>query len=193
MYTKRTSGFLSLVLTLSMVLAACGPTTPPIPQETQAPIETEAPAVTKAPAAQTDTKDGEAIKKVAAGIDAAWNKGDAIALAAHWAEDGTVVNPMGEITVGRAEIEKNMAAEFAGPMKGTKHKLTVTRIYWLKPDVAVVDGEVEVTPVSSPNGNVMPPWKANFTAIFAKDRGGKWVLSHLRSYTFVQPPPSTAG
>jgi hypothetical protein len=42
---------------------------------------------------------------VTSGIEDAWNAGDAAAFASHWIEHGTVVSPMGELTVGRAAIE----------------------------------------------------------------------------------------
>src|SRR5262245_56136503 len=137
MYTRRISGLLSLLFVQSMFLSACA-----------SPVQ---------PDQQTNADD--AIKQLAAAIDAAWNKGDAVAFASYWAEDGTVTNPRGQITAGRAEIEKSMAADLAGPMKGTTHKLTITGIYWLKPDVAVADGEAEVAIASGPNGTAMSPWK----------------------------------
>ncbi len=86
---------------------------------------------------------------------------------------------MGEITEGRAQIEKDMAAQFAGPMKGSTHKLSVTKVYAVKPGVAVADGEAEIV---VGNG---APWKANFTAVFGEDGNDNWILYHMRSYTFI--------
>lgn len=138
-------------------------------------------------------RDGDAIRRVTAAIDDAWNRGDAATFASHWTLDGIVVSPMGEVTVGRGAIQQDMANQFAGPMRGTYHRLIVTRMHWPKVDVAVVDGLAEVGMTPGPDGHAMPPWTANFTAVFAGGASGEWLLADMRSYTFIQPPTSTAG
>jgi ribose transport system substrate-binding protein len=49
MDTKKISGFLSLMVALTLILSACGPTQTAAPEETQAPAETEAVVATEAP------------------------------------------------------------------------------------------------------------------------------------------------
>jgi hypothetical protein len=65
----------------------------------------------------------KAIVELHQAVDNAWNAGDAEAFAARWAEDGTVVSPLGQVSVGRAAIRTEEAAAFNGPMKGTRHTL----------------------------------------------------------------------
>src|SRR5262245_8505505 len=49
---------------------------------------------------------------------AAWNRGDAKAAAAYYAEDGVRVGAFGDVSRGRAEIEAAYAKLLGGPMQG---------------------------------------------------------------------------
>ena len=120
-----------------------------------------------------------AVRDAAAEIDSAWNAGDAAAFAARWAEDGVVISPMGELAEGRAQIQADMAAQFAGPVKGTVHTLDVERVYEIRSGVAVADGEATV---KTPEGT---PWTAHFTAVFGRDKAGRWLVHHMTSYVFI--------
>jgi uncharacterized protein (TIGR02246 family) len=122
-----------------------------------------------------------AIEEVTTKIDEAWDAGDARAFAANWTDDAIVVDPMGELTRGRAAIEKDMASQFAGPMKGTTHQLDVQRVHSVSPSVAVADGTAAV---KAP-GNA-EPWTANFTAVFKQRPDGDWAVSDMRSYSFLR-------
>jgi uncharacterized protein (TIGR02246 family) len=130
-------------------------------------------------------RDRQAVVRLHAGIDQAWNAGDAPAFAARWTRDGTVVSPLGSLTSGRARIEKEQAAEFAGPMKGTTHRLTVARVYWPRPGVAVVDGTAEISGLTGPDGTAYPPLAAEFTSVCVH-QGRAWLVAHMRSYVYVQ-------
>lgn len=137
-------------------------------------------------AAVDESRRNTAIVALHRAVDDAWNAGDADAFAAHWAEDGTVVSPLGQISVGRAAIRTDEAAAFDGPMKGTRHKLTVSRTYWPQPDVAVVDGDAEISGFRDDDGAVQPPLTAKFTSVCVQ-RQGEWFITHLRSYIYLKP------
>lgn len=113
-------------------------------------------------------------------VDAAWNAGDADAFAANWIDDGTVINPMGALTHGRAAIATDIGAQLAGPMKGSRHKLTAAGVYGLGLDVAVADGVAEV-------GMGDAAWPASFTAVLSKEGEAGWKIAHMRSYVFLPP------
>jgi len=122
-----------------------------------------------------------ALTEVLARVDAAWNLGEARAFAAEWTPCGTVVNPFGGLTEGRADIERVMAIQFAGPSKGTTHLLEIARVYWVSPSVAVAEGTATVVP-----GDGSEVWPAPFTAIFSRNRYRKWQIAHMRGYVFLQ-------
>jgi uncharacterized protein (TIGR02246 family) len=127
-----------------------------------------------------DNSTTEAVKQILADIDAAWNSGDAEAFAAQWAEEGTVVSPMGEVTESRADIQKDMTAQLAGPMKGTTHTLAAEKIYAIDQSMVIVDGEAIV---AMPGND---PWPAKFSAVLHQDQSGKWAVHHMRSYIYLR-------
>lgn len=132
--------------------------------------------------ADDPSADEEAIRAVAAAFNRAMDAGDAKLAAGAWTEDGILVTPSGRSAKGRAEIEKAIAAAEAGPMKGVTHKGALRSFHFIRPDVAVVDGEVEAS------GPSFPTLTATVTDILVK-RDGKWFLSDVRAYTFLKPAP----
>jgi uncharacterized protein (TIGR02246 family) len=131
-----------------------------------------------------DMNTSSEIARLLASVDAAWNAGDASAFAALWTTDGTVISPQGQRTEGREQIEREQAAGFAGPMKGTTHTLTAAEIYRPTNDIAVVDGEAVIANLRMPDGTTFPPLSANFTAVCV-DRDGTWLIAHMVSYMFM--------
>jgi uncharacterized protein (TIGR02246 family) len=95
---------------------------------------------------------GADYQKTMADFTAAYNKGDAAAIAAFYAENGLRVAPDGSVHSGRAAVQQNYAASLAGPNKGANIKLTATKSRQLTPDVQVVVGTWEVSGV--PGGPV---------------------------------------
>jgi uncharacterized protein (TIGR02246 family) len=131
-----------------------------------------------------DMNTSSEIARLLASVDAAWNAGDAAAFAALWTTDGTVISPQGQRTEGREQIEREQAAGFAGPMKGTTHTLTAAEIDRPTNDIAVVDGEAVIANLRMPDGTTFPPLSANFTAVCV-DRDGTWLIAHMVSYMFM--------
>lgn len=119
------------------------------------------------------------LREIEAAYDAAWNRSDAKALAAPLAEDAVVVNPRGQVAVGRADFEAIMAKMLAGPFAGSTHHSTVRRVRFISADVAIVDGEARVTDIKGADTSV----EHAFTDIFVR-RGGRWLISDVRAYVF---------
>ncbi|MFD0684706.1 SgcJ/EcaC family oxidoreductase [Actinomadura fibrosa] len=117
-------------------------------------------------------------------IDEAWNAGDAAAFASHWTRDGVVVSPQGRRTEGRRSIRTEQEAAFSGPMKGTTHKLDAAHAEWPARDVAVVDGDATISGLKGSDGTTYPPLSAKFTCVCVY-QGGRWLVSHMVSYTFM--------
>lgn len=101
-------------------------------------------------------------KERRAAFIAAYERGDAAAVAAFWAEDATYVDPDGIEHKGRTAIEKMYAKLFADN-KGAKLAIHVTSLKQTTPDVALEDGITEVTP----SGGGFPA-AAQFSAVLVK-------------------------
>ena len=128
------------------VLVVCAVLVAQIPDPQKKTLPPQSPTY-PTPAAQ---KWDPAIEKVIQDYAAAFNRGDGKAAGALYTPDAVLVTPGGELCVGRAEIEKEIAKALSGPFKGAKAMLRIGRVQMVKPDVAVVEGTVEVTGVSTP-------------------------------------------
>src|SRR5688572_16746766 len=83
--------------------------------------------------------DDQAIKDRVDQFQAAWNKHDAKAMAAIWAEDGDLINPFGATAQDRAEVEKVFNHEHAHAFKGSTYTTSAVTVRSVAPDVAVAD------------------------------------------------------
>jgi uncharacterized protein (TIGR02246 family) len=136
------------------------------------------------PSSAAPRQPNAAITALLSSIDRAWNSGDAAAFASHWTTNGSVTSPQGTTTEGRDNIQREQAAGFAGPMKGTTHQLHASTIAWPTTDVAVVDGTAVISNLSAPDGSTYPPLSATFTCVCVR-HGGTWLVSRMVSYTFM--------
>jgi len=132
--------------------------------------------ITVALAAQTADPE---IAKLITQYQAGYNKNDGKALAAMYTADALRVSPTGQVITGRAAIEKDYLANFAGPFKGTKLTLRPGRTQVLKPDVALIEGTYEVTGGAA-------PVKGRYVNTLVRD-GGQWRLASV--VTIPEPAP----
>jgi len=85
------------------------------------------------------------IRKVIDAEEDAWNRGDAKAFAARFQEEGSMTDVLGAVSRGRAEIERRQSELFSAYFKGSLLALKVRKIRFLKPDVAIVEIDTEVS------------------------------------------------
>jgi uncharacterized protein (TIGR02246 family) len=91
-------------------------------------------------AAATATNDSEAqIRAIVQSEADAWNRGDAEAFGAFYAEDGSFTNVIGQQLYGKRAFIAQHAGIFSTIYKGSHNVFTIGRIKFLRPDVAVVD------------------------------------------------------
>jgi uncharacterized protein (TIGR02246 family) len=134
-------------------------------------------------AAESDRQaaDEAAIRKAVESYVAAFNQGDAKALAAMWAPEAVYTNPLnGEQVVGREAIEKQFAAVFEGA-KGAKLEATTDAIQFVSPNVAVEQGTAKV---------ILPdqaPEETEYTAVYVK-HDGQWLLDRVTEEEVVVVP-----
>ncbi len=113
--------------------------------------------------------DEQAIRRLMERFVAAWNRGDAKAVSELWEVEGVYTLTSGGVVRGRGELEKRFAEALDGSDKGSRREISVTRIHFIRPDVAVVDGAFEVT-----GGSI--PRKSGYTFIASK-KDARWHIA----------------
>jgi uncharacterized protein (TIGR02246 family) len=131
-------------------------------------------------AANQETGDKETIFSNAKAFVDAFEKGDAKAVAAFWAEDGDYVDLDGRHLHGRTAIE-DAFKDFFKENKGLKLRIDVKSVRFVRPDVAIEDGTSSVIP---PDGT--PPSPASYTNVHVK-KGEQWVLQSVREAPYTPP------
>ncbi len=168
-----------LALLVSLTCTAFAQDNPP---QTTAPPTAPPATATNNAAQQTadESAEQQAIRDAAASFQAAFNAGDAQAVAAHWTEDGELVDESGFLFSGRDEIAAAYEAFFA-ENQGVTLKLTVDRIKLINAETAIEDGESTLDP--APAGS---PATARYTVVHVK-RDGKWQMWTVRETTAAKP------
>lgn len=112
----------------------------------------------------------------------AWNRGDARAYAAHFSPDGGFTNVMGMVYYGRQAFEERHAELFNTIYKGSVLKQTVGKLRFIRPDVAIVDINVELTGFSRPPSGVSTEsdhvGRAKLQWVLVKDNGTWWITAY---------------
>jgi uncharacterized protein (TIGR02246 family) len=123
----------------------------------------------------------------------AWNRHDAKALASLWAPDGDLINPFGQMAKGPAEVEKLFTNEHtgSGALKKSTYKTTKMSVRPLSSDMALVDYEVEITGMASPDGKAQSALKPHVTSLMKKANGKWWIVS-ARAFELLPAPPMAA-
>ena len=118
------------------------------------------------------TADKAAIEKAVASYVAAFNAGDAKALAAHWSPEGVYTSRLsGDQIVGREALEKDFAALFV-EAKGAKLEVSTESIEFVSPNVALEEGTATVLrPKDS-------PLQSSYCVVYVK-RDGKWLIDRV--------------
>lgn len=126
-----------------------------------------------------------------------WNTHDIHSVAMLYAEDCDFINNFGDVTHGRDAFEKTFSAFMAGPYSATVQSGTIRSVRFLKPDVAAVDVDWEMTGAKNPDGTVRPTRKGIHSLIMTKQASGSWLITimHVHEFTStprITPPPAPA-
>lgn len=130
--------------------------------------------------------DQKAIREVMDQFVAAWNRHDAHAFAAVFAEDADFTNVRGIGASGRAKIEEFHAPIFATMFKNSVLKYSEIKIRFIRADVAAVDVHWEMTGATDPQGNPWPDRKGLLNFVMTKD-GGKWEIKVMHNLDLSAP------
>ncbi|WP_145391983.1 YybH family protein [Stieleria neptunia] len=124
------------------------------------------------PVAADQAADEATIRKEVAAYVAAFNQGDAKALAAMWSPEAVYTNPLsGDQVVGREAIAEQFAAIF-NENKDIKLSAVTESIQFISPGVAL---EVGTATVMQPD---QEPEESAYTAVYVK-RDGSWLLDRV--------------
>lgn len=111
---------------------------------------------------------------------AAYNRGDAKAVAAHWSESGEWISPSGQRFQGRQAIEKELGALFAAN-QGVRVGGAQPSIRMVSKEVAVEEGTARVVRPGE------PPSDSTYLAIHVK-KDGHWKLDSVHETDVPQTP-----
>jgi uncharacterized protein (TIGR02246 family) len=123
-----------------------------------------------------------AIRKTIDSYVAAFNRGDAKALAAHWGRRGEMTTSEDETLRGRESLEKHFAASFT-ENKALKLELLGTVIEFMSPSVAVEKGVARVV------GPDQEPSETQYVAVHVATEEG-WKIDSVREQEPEFVPPS---
>jgi len=117
----------------------------------------------------------DALKASAEQFEAAFNKGDAAAIAAQFTENAEVVDEDGNVVAGRDKIQARFAEIFKTFPKA-RIAVELKSMRQLSPDVAVEDGYSATTLDPEETGSRSP-----YTIVHLK-RNGKWLMASVRDF-----------
>ena len=135
--------------------------------------------------AQEKPKPEDLIRETLQSYATAWNRADSRAIADLYTSDADYTGFGSLMTRGRGEIETRYATLFSGAYAGTEVALDMSSLRFLKPDVAIVDGTLDLT-YHNANGSAQTG-KGLFIAIMT-DAEGQWRFTTFWSKRLESVP-----
>ena len=134
--------------------------------------------------------DSEHIRAIVAAQVAAWNVGNAKAFSANFAADGSFTNIRGTVFYGHQAFEDRHADIFGTFFKGSKLAMSVTKIRFVRPDVAIADIATELSELHGAPPGVKPGAdgriRTRLQEVLVKD-GGTWRIASYHNVDVKEP------
>jgi uncharacterized protein (TIGR02246 family) len=130
----------------------------------------------------THSTDEAAIRQVVQAVAEAFNRGDAKAIATHYAADADYVDSFGNVSKGRANIEQTFLGFLTGPYRGGKFAPHIDSIRFLTATMALLDITWDVTAMQG------PPVKVHGASVFVK-LDEQWVSTAGRAWVLATAAP----
>jgi uncharacterized protein (TIGR02246 family) len=118
----------------------------------------------------------------------AWNRHDAKAFAAVFAEDADFTNWRGTSASGRLQIEQFHAPMFAANFKDSHQEYRDIKIRFVRPGVAAVDVLWDMTGASDAEGNPRPDRNGLLSFVMAKNVE-RWEIVVMHNLDLTALPP----
>jgi len=142
------------------------------------------PAAVRAEESKVDPSIAATVKR----FNEAFNRADPKEVASFWAEDGTLVSPVGEWGRGRGEVQKVYAHDIELFLKGSTSTFRIESVRSPKGGVALLDLDHEIANARMPDGSI-GTMKLH-VVILAVKKGSGWQWLDARPYAFLKPPPA---
>lgn len=147
-------------------------------------------SVTIPGAAQSSATDSAQIRAIVAEQVTAWNAGDAVAFSKSFAENGSFTNIRGTVFYGHKAFEDRHREIFAGFFKDSKLAMSITRIRFVRPDVAIVDLATELSNLSGAPPGIRPNAAGRIDTrlqqVFVKENG-VWLVESYHNVDVKAP------
>jgi uncharacterized protein (TIGR02246 family) len=105
----------------------------------------------------------------------AWGKGDGSAYGAVFEEDADYVTFGGMHVKGRRNIASQHQHLFDGPLKGTRLKVQVTSLRFLRPDITLLHAVGGI--LDAPGQKEVTPERSSIQMMVLRKRGGQWRMA----------------
>ena len=132
------------------------------------------------PVAAQSHDDESRIREIVAEQVEAWNVGDAKAFSLRFSEDGSFTNIRGTVFYGHRAFEDRHAEIFTTFFKGSKLAMSVSKIHFVRPDVAIVDISTELGALQGMPSGVKSTtdgkMRTRLQEVFVKDKG-EWSIA----------------
>jgi uncharacterized protein (TIGR02246 family) len=125
------------------------------------------------------------LQKTLAAFTEAFNRFDAKAVATFWADDGTLLNPMGNYGRGRAGVEKVFRDDAQKFLAGSTSTFTVKSARPIGSDCLLLDCDHEARGARLPDGTTGTMMV--HLVLLAQRRGEGWKWLDARPYVFLRP------
>jgi len=133
-------------------------------------------------AAGQPADDEAAIRKVIDAMTTAFNTRDEEATPSLMTEDADFVNVMGSWSRGAAEIARARHGRFTTALKNASIRIIDVRTRFIRPDVALVHVNHEMTGMLDTAGNELPPHRELSLRVVVKE-SGKWLVTAFQNTT----------
>jgi uncharacterized protein (TIGR02246 family) len=122
---------------------------------------------------------------------AAFNSFDPKAVAAFFAEDGTLITPNGDVAHGRDAIAKLYAENVERMFRGSTSTFTITGVRNAGPDTRWLDLDHEVQNARKPDGTTGT--MKMHVVLLVQRKGDEWRWLEARPYVFVPKDHAHSG
>jgi uncharacterized protein (TIGR02246 family) len=132
--------------------------------------------------------DQKAIRELMDRFMDSWNRHDAQAFAAVFAEDADFTNVLGIGAKGRSKIEEFHAPVFATIFKNSHQRYDDIKVRFIRDDIAAVDVHWQMTGATDAQGNPRPERHGLLNFVMVKDTG-RWQIVVMHNLDLSAPPP----
>ena len=118
----------------------------------------------------------------------AFNRLDAKEVAPFWADDGTLINPVGHYGNGRSGVERVFREDAERFLEGTTSRFTITGARKVGDDCVLLDLDHDLQNAKRPDGSIGP--MNLHVVLLAQKKGEGWQWLDVRPYAFLPTPAS---